>query len=104
MKDHRDQKLDALLRSRPIEPPSSDLAQRIIFKARQLPQRRMLSPWQWIGQLCSEFHLPRPAYVIASTLVLGMLIGFSLPSDAGPGVDEGVASVQGFLSTDEAIL
>jgi len=104
MNDHRDDKLDDLLRSRRVEPASPDLAQRIIFKARQLPQTRTVSLWQWMRQLCAEFHLPKPAYLLASALILGMVIGFSLPSDPDSKAEDSTASVTGFLSTDEALL
>jgi hypothetical protein len=104
MKDQRDDKLDNLLRSRRVEPASPDLAQRIIFKARQLPQDRTVSLWQWMRQLCAEFHLPKPAYVLASALILGMVIGFSLPPDISSNTDDNTASVQSFFSTDEALL
>jgi hypothetical protein len=105
MTDPRDDRLDNMLRSRAIEPASPDLAQRIIFAARQLPQTRTVSLWQWMRQLCAELHLPKPAYVLASSLVLGMVIGFSLPSGNIPSAaDDNTASVQGFFSADEALL
>jgi len=104
MSDHRDEKLDNLLRSRRIEPASPDLAQRIILKAQQVPQNKAVPLWQWIGQLFSEFHLPKPAYVLASALVLGMVIGFSAPQQANVAPDNGGASIQSFLSSDEDLL
>ena len=104
MKDHRDDKLDNLLRSRRVEPASPDLAQRIIFKARQLPQVRTVTLWQWVRQICAEFHLPKPAYVLASALILGMVIGFSLPPDVNSKAEDNTAGVASFLSTDEALL
>ncbi len=104
MKDHRDDKLDNLLRSRRLEPASPDLARRIIFKARQLPQNRTVSLWQWMRELCAEFHLPNPAYVLAAALILGMAIGFSLPSDTNQSAEDSASSVQNFLSADEALL
>jgi hypothetical protein len=104
MSHHRDDKLDNMLRSRRVEPASPDLAQRIIFKARQLPQIRSVSLWQWMRQLCAELHLPKPAYVLASSLILGMVIGFSLPPDIPSAADDNMATVQSFFSTDEALL
>jgi hypothetical protein len=90
MSDRQDQKLDALLRSRRIEPSSSDLAQRIILKAQGLPQRQTVSLGRWIRQLFAEFHLPRPAYVIASTLILGVIVGFNTPVDTSRDDSESV--------------
>jgi hypothetical protein len=104
MSDNRDEKLDNLLRSRRIEPVSADLAQRIILKAQQLPQNKTTPFWQWVRDLFSEFHLPKPAYVLASALVLGMVIGFSAPQGTSEGADDNGAIIQSFLSADEALL
>jgi hypothetical protein len=103
MSDNRDDKLDNLLRSRRVEPASPDLAQRIILKAQQLPQNKTIPFWQSLRELFGEFHLPRPAYVLASALVLGIVIGLSTPQDANL-VPDDVGSVQSFLSSDEALL
>ena len=81
MNDNRDEKLDNLLRSRRVEPASADLAQRIIFKAQQTPQTKTMPLWQSVRELFGEFHLPKPAYVLAGALVLGVVIGFSAPHD-----------------------
>lgn len=104
MKDYRDDKLDCLLRSRRVEPASSDLAQRIIFKARQVSQNRTPSLWQWVRQLCAEFHLPKPAYVFASALILGMVLGFSLPPNTQSSAEDSSISIQSIFSSDEALL
>jgi hypothetical protein len=104
MNDNRDEKLDNLLRSRRVEPASPDLAQRIILKARQLPQTKTMPLWQSVRELFGEFHLPKPVYVLAGSLVFGIVIGFSAPQDTGPAADDGGASVQSFLSADEALL
>ena len=104
MNDNRDEKLDNLLRSRRIEPASADLAQRIILKAQQLPQTKTMPLWQSVRELFGEFHLPKPAYVLASALLLGVVIGFSAPQDTNLTADDGGASIQGFLSADEALL
>lgn len=104
MKDHRDEKLDELLRSRRVEPASPDLAQRIILKAQRLPQKPILSLWQWVRQICEEFHLPKPAYMLAGALIVGMVIGFSLPGDASPDGADDLAGVQSAFLSDEAIL
>jgi hypothetical protein len=103
MSDHRDDKLDELLHSRRMEPASADLAQRIILAARQRPQNKNLPLRQWVRELFSELHLPKPAYVLASALVIGMVIGFNTP-DSNPLPDDGGVTVQSFLSADEALL
>ena len=104
MNDNRDEKLDNLLRSRRVEPASADLAQRIILMAQSLPQAPNLSLCQSMRQLFAEFHLPKPAYVLASALVLGIVIGLSAPQETTLAVDDSSVSIQGFLSADEALL
>ena len=103
MSDRQDEKLEAMLRARRVEPASRDLAQRMILKAQRLPQNQMLPLMQWLRQLFAEFHLPKPAYVVVSALVLGMIVGFSTP-DRTASRDEDSASVQSFLYADEVPL
>lgn len=104
MSDNRDEKLETLLRSRRVTPARPDLAQRIIFKARQTPQIQTPPFWQSVRDLFGEFHLPKPAYVLASALVFGIVIGFSVPQDTNPAAEDAGASIQSFLSADEALL
>jgi hypothetical protein len=104
MSDNPEEKIDNLLRSRRVAPASPDLTRRIILAAQQLPQNRTVPLWQWIGELFKEFHLPKPAYVLASALVLGMVIGFAVPQNNIEGVEDGGAIMQNFLSADEALL
>jgi hypothetical protein len=92
-----------MLRARQVEPARADLAQRIILKAQSLPQNQTMPVWQWIKQLFAEFHLPKPAYVVVSALVLGIIVGFSTP-DRTASKDEESASVQSFLDADEVPL
>jgi hypothetical protein len=101
MNDDRDDKLDQMLRSRRLEAASPDLTQRIILKAQATPQNKNVPLWQWIRQVCAEFHLPKPAYTLAGALIFGVMIGFSTPPDINPAMDD---SVQSFLSADEALL
>lgn len=104
MSDKQDEKLDAMLRARKVEPASADLVQRMILKAQSLPQNQTVPLWQWIKQLFAEFHLPRPAYVFACTLILGFVVGFNGPLNTTSGDDLDTDQVQGFLYADEAIL
>ena len=103
MSDKQDEKLDAMLRARRVEPGSRDLAQRIILKAQSLPQNQTLPFAQWLRQLFAEFHLPKPAYVVASALVLGIVVGLNTP-DRTASKDDDSASVQSFLYADEVPL
>lgn len=104
MNDNRDEKLDVLLHARKIEPANSDLAQRIILKAQSLPQNKAVSLWQLVKQICAEFHLPKPAYVVASALIIGMAIGYSAPQTSNVDNDDDLAGIQNILSIDEAPL
>ena len=103
MSDKLEEKLDAMLRARRVEPASRDLAQRIIRTARSVPQREKLPLLQWLRRLFAEFHLTKPAYVLVSALILGIIVGLSTPEGAGSR-DEDSASVQSFLYADEVPL
>jgi hypothetical protein len=103
MSDNLDEKLENLLRSRRVEPASSDLARRIILRAQQLPQHKTIPFWQSLRELFTEFHLPQPAYVLAGALLIGIVIGFSAPGD-NYGADDSGPYIQTFLSADEALL
>jgi len=99
-----DQKLDALLKSRRLEAPRPDLAQHIILRSRTIPQKRSVSAWEAIQQVFADFHLVKPAYVLAGTLIIGLLIGFSDPSGLSTSTDTDTGPVQSFLYADEGIL
>ena len=99
-----DEKLDTLLKSRRMEAPRSDLADRIILRARVIQQKRSLSIWEAVQQMFGEFHLAKPAYVLCGTLILGLLIGFSDPSGLSTSSDSDNGQVQSFLYADEGIL
>ena len=104
MSETPDAKLERMLRSRLVRPASPDLAQRIILRAQAIPQARSASPWQWICEICAEFHLPRPAYVLTGALVLGTVLGLSLPDGMGTVSDDGSASASMLLTADETFL
>src|SRR3712207_4574093 len=103
MSEPRDEKLEHLLRSRRIEPASGDLARRIMLAAQDRPQRGNAPFWGWMQDLFREFHLPKPGYVLAGALLLGMVIGFNTPDETAFAGDESVG-IQSFLSADEALL
>jgi hypothetical protein len=104
MSDNRDDKLDLMLRSRRVKPASPDLAQRIILKARGVPRVWNISLWQSVGQLFAEFHLPKPGYVLASALIIGMLVGFSTAPDNSSIKEVNSSTAQLYLSGDEDLL
>ena len=104
MSANQDEKLDAMLQSRVIESASPDLAQRIILKAEAMPQVETSTFIQWIQRLFAEFHLPKPAYVLAATLVLGFVVGFNSPLNNSSDNDRTSANAEGFLYADETIL
>jgi hypothetical protein len=85
MGDNRDDKLESMLRSRRQPVASPDLAEQIILRAAALPQRQSVSFWRFIRELCAEFHLPKPAYVLAAALALGTVVGLSTGPDGSNG-------------------
>jgi len=102
MNDNRDVRLERMLRSRQEEAASPDLAERIILRARKIPQRQSISLWRFLRDLCVEFHLPKPAYVLAGALALGMVVGLSTPSE-DPSAPSG-NDAQGVFAADEDLL
>jgi len=104
MNDAHDKKLDEMLRSRRLEAAAPDLAERIILKAQQTPQNQTIPLTEWMKRLFAEFHLPRPAYVLACTLIFGIIVGFNAPADPIPADDADGVRVQSFLSADEDFL
>jgi|SRR5581483_2053795 len=102
-RDQKEQKLEAMLQSRRFEPPSPDLAERIVRKARPLPQHQMISLTQWMKELFAEFHLPRPVYVLVSTLIFGFVVGLTLPQYTTNADDADSVPIQSFLYADEDV-
>ena len=100
--DH-DEKIDEMLKARRTQAASPDLASRIILKAQNTPQIQTFSLGRWIKQAFSELHLPKPAYVLAGSLIMGFVLGFNIPSEA-PIDNADPAQVQSFLDSDEGIL
>jgi hypothetical protein len=103
-RDQKEQKLEAMLQSRRFEPASPGLAERIISKAQHIPQTQTVSLSQWMKRLFAEFHLPRPAYVIASTLIFGFVVGFTIPQYTTTADEIDPIRVQSFLYADEDML
>jgi hypothetical protein len=54
--------------------------------------------------LFAEFHLAKPAYVLAGTLILGLVVGFSEPLSTSTTNGADSAQVQSFLYADEGML
>lgn len=65
-----------------VSVPSS-LAERIIAQntVRKVPVPMSLTLGEWLSRLFVEFYMPRPAFAIASLLLLGMVTGFTIPAD-----------------------
>lgn len=103
-RDHKEQKLEAMLQARRFEPASPDLAERIIRQARQVPQNQTVSLTQWVERLFAEFRLPRPTYVLVSTLIFGFVVGFTIPQYTTTADDTDSISIQSFLYADEDVL
>jgi hypothetical protein len=99
-----ERKLDSMLRARRTQSASPDLAARIIRRAAARPQVQRFFLWQALRESFRELHLPQPGYVLAVTLVLGMLLGFSTAPQIVPSNDTASASAQSFLADDEGLL
>ena len=104
MSEDRDEKLESLLGSRRSQAVSSDLAARIALKAQTIPQVQNISLWQSVRQLFAEFHLPKPGYVLASALVLGMVLGFNTSPDNSTNQDANYTTTQSMIAGDEGFL
>lgn len=106
MSDIHDEKLDALLRARRIETTGSGLAERIILRAQDIRQNPTISWFDRLKQLFAEFHLAQPGYVLACTLVLGLVVGFSTPLDVLNVSDRNSEAIpiHSFLYADEDVL
>jgi hypothetical protein len=104
MSENQDEKLTRMLHTRRIEPASHDLAERIILQAQSLPQVQNISLWHSVRQLFAEFHLPKPGYVLAGALILGMLLGFSTAPEYGQLSDIGSTTAQSYIAGDEGLL
>jgi len=102
--DQKEQKLEAMLQSRRFEPASPDLAERIVRKAQLLPQHQIVSLSGWVKELFTDFHLPRPAYVLVGALIVGFLVGFTIPQPTTSTDDADPSPVQSFLYGDEDML
>lgn len=104
MSENRDEKLARLLSERRAAPASPDLAERIILKAQNLPQAENPSLWQTMREIFAEFHLPKPGYVLAAALVLGVTLGFSTAPGNSAAGDAEIATAQSYLTGDEGWL
>jgi hypothetical protein len=104
MTEKHDDKLESMLGSRQSHAASADLAERIILRAQSLPQIQNLSLWQSLRQLFVESRLPRPGYVLAGTLIFGMLVGYATARDETSIKETSYANTQSFLSGDEELL
>jgi hypothetical protein len=104
MSEYRDEKLESLLRNRRNQAVNPDLAAQITLKAQTIPQVQNISLWQSMRQLFAEFHLPKPGYVLASALVLGMVMGFNTSPDSSTIQDANYTTTQSMIAGDEGFL
>ncbi len=94
-----DQILEYLLKDIPVMPPSSNLEERIISAAVPHAEKERSLPFsEWLLHLT----IPRSAYALAFTLVLGVLVGLAAPSDLSVSSDPDM--IDSFLYDDEGIL
>lgn len=73
-----DEKLDQLLKSVALAPPSSNLAERIIAQATISPVAASLesNKKSLFKQILHTFILPKPAYALACSMLVGVLLGW----------------------------
>lgn len=80
-----DEKLEQLLHSATFIPPSTNLAQRIIAESKQQPitepefQRKTLHKEGFIKQILRDLIFPKPAYALACSMLVGILVGWQNP-------------------------
>ncbi len=102
MGTNQDDRIDEMLKARRTQAASPDLARRIILKAQNTPQIEAFSLGRWIKQTFAELHLPKPAYVLAGTLIMGFVVGLNIPSETA--TDNADTVQVSFLDSDEGIL
>jgi hypothetical protein len=100
MSDNGEAKLETLLRSRGVPSPSGDLAARISRAARRTPQRQPASFSEGLTRLFAELRLPRPAFALAASLIVGIAAGWTMPLDVAED-DVDTVYVESFLYPDE---
>ena len=73
-----DEKLDQLLKSAVPIPPSSNLAERIIAQAAtsQITAKIETGKRSLFKQILNNFILPKPAYALACSMLVGVLLGW----------------------------
>jgi hypothetical protein len=104
MSEKQDERLASLLRRRHAESASANLAERIILRAQSLPQQQNASLWSALRQIFAEYHLPKPGYVLASALILGIVLGFSTAPEIDSQTDTGAIATQSLIASDEELL
>lgn len=79
-----EKQFDDFLNIRRIEPPSAGFAERIITGAKERKANVLFGAVDAINDFILSFLLPRkPAYAVAFLLIIGILIGTSLPVQTG---------------------
>lgn len=93
-----DMKLDEMLQQLAIEPPASNLAERIIAATRPITKAtRSGSVWDVLAELL----LPKPAFALAVALLMGVVVGVEATTLDMPTTD---ANGENFLSYEGDIL
>lgn len=84
-RDMNDRRFEALLQSRYMPEPSSNLSERIIEAARMHRAQGRSGSGLWMRAFWDAFLLPHPAYVMAAVFAIGMFLG--LYSDIAGSLD-----------------
>lgn len=81
-----DVRLEALLRSVPIEAPATNLAERIIAATKPaMATSRAVSNSVW--DALRDLLLPKPAFALACALMMGVVVGTQTTTTAAPATE-----------------
>lgn len=95
-----ERRLARLLESEDNVPASWNLEERIIAATRRPTVQRtsISSVWAWLEQTFADLMLPRPAYVLAATILLGFVLGLASQGQGeAPGSMKEIQMVREFL-------
>ena len=101
---HDDNRFAAWLEHRRYEPPSPDFAERILARARTTDQKAAFDLLEWLNRLFADLSPARPAYALASVLLLGIVIGYGNAPAAMNDEDDTTPSFQALLSDEGELL
>jgi hypothetical protein len=98
---------ESLLRTRKLEAPRDDLAERIVSASRQRHKKSRSGLGAFLSEVLWQFSLPKRALTAVSvTLVLALIVGFAIGFSAPAGTqsaEQYQASLEDFLYEGEVL-